>query len=63
MVKGLEKIASSLEKLPPNRQDELLEQWLDELQWELKFQSSEEQISQLVNEALEEYKVVITKDL
>lgn len=63
MVKEFEDLKKELEKLPKAQQKELVDNWLDEIKWSSKFESSQNELEMLAKEASEEYKDGKTKDL
>lgn len=63
MVKEFEDLKKELEKLPIVEQKEWVDNWLDEIRWSSKFESSQSELETLAKEASEEYKKGKTKDL
>ena len=67
MTKLLEKAVNEINKLPEKEQNEMaliiLEEIKDEKLWEEKFDKSQDLLSNLADEALDEYKKNNTKDL
>lgn len=51
------------EKLPEEKQKVIAEIILDEIQWDVSFQDSQQKLMVLAEEALVEYKAKITKPL
>ncbi|WP_420316755.1 hypothetical protein [Ekhidna sp.] len=63
MVKEFEDLKKELEKLPKAQQKEWVDNWLDEIKWSSKFESSQNELEMLAREASEEYRDGKTKDL
>ena len=67
MTKLLEAAVKEISKLPENEQNELAQLILDELRdeklWDKSFSDSQELLSGLADEALDEHKKGKTKDL
>lgn len=63
MVKALEKISVELQKLSKEKQSELTDSWMDEIQWQMQYENSQSELGNLVNEALEEYRTGKTEEL
>lgn len=63
MVSELKKALKKAEKLPKEKQKAIAEIILDEIQWDLAFQNSQEKLAFLAEEALIEYKSKRTKPL
>lgn len=56
MIDPVKKAFQEIEKLPKKKQLELAQLIQDELSWENTFSQSQEKLSQLAKEALNEYK-------
>ena len=67
MTQLLEKAFSEVSKLPPQEQDIIAQQVLEELasenQWQQQFESSQDLLKSFADEALGEHKAGKTKDL
>ena len=67
MTQLLEKAFSEASKLPPQEQDIIAQQMLEELdsenQWQQQFRDSQDLLKFLADEALSEHKTGRTKDL
>lgn len=61
MVTELKEVISSLEKLKDEEQREIAKILKDEISWEATFKNSQEELSNLANEALQEYKAGKTR--
>jgi hypothetical protein len=63
----LELVISEIEKLPPDEQDQFVAWILEELhseeRWSKSFEESSDVLSQLADEAVEEYKAKKTQNL
>ena len=63
----LELVIAEIEKLPPDEQNQFVAWILDELRseerWSKSFEDSSDVLSQLADEAIEEYKTKKTQDL
>ena len=49
-------LKKELEKLPKAQQKEWVDNWLDEIKWSSKFESSQNELEMLAKEASEDYK-------
>ncbi len=56
MIDAIKKAFEEIEKLPEKKQQELAQLIQDELSWENTFLQYQGQLSQMANEALNEYK-------
>lgn len=63
MSEELKKAIDKAKQLPESQQKALAEMILNEIEWELSFQSSQSTLSSLAKEALSEYKDGKTKPL
>jgi hypothetical protein len=63
MISELRKALKKAEKLPKEKQKVIAEIILDEIQWDLSFQDSQQKLMVLAEEALVEYKTKKTKPL
>ncbi len=63
MTDELKKAVQRAEKLSDEQQKLLAELILDEIEWDIAFQSSSEKLSALAKEALGEYKTGKTKPM
>jgi hypothetical protein len=63
MNSALRKAMKKAEKLPEEKQKVIAEIILDEIQWDVSFQDSQQKLMVLAEEALVEYKAKITKPL
>ncbi|MBX2967426.1 MAG: hypothetical protein KF845_14885 [Cyclobacteriaceae bacterium] len=63
MVSELRKAIKKAEKLPEDKQKALADIILDEIQWDISFQNSQDKLMFLAEEALVEYKAKKTKPL
>jgi len=55
MVKEFEDLKKELEKLPEAKQKEWVENWLNEIKWSSRFESSQNELEVLAMEASEDY--------
>jgi hypothetical protein len=63
MTDELKKAVQRAEKLPEEQQKIIAELILDEIEWDIAFQSSSEKLSTLAKEALGQYKTGKTKPM
>ena len=63
MVTELKKALKEAEKLSKEKQRAMADLIIDEIKWDLSFQNSQSELSQLAEEALDEYKAKRTKPL
>ena len=67
MTQLLEKVLTEVYKLPPEKQDAIaaiiLEELEDEQRWDKSFAESQEMLSKMASEALEEHRRGQTQDL
>ncbi|GAB4240238.1 MAG: hypothetical protein Tsb0034_16630 [Ekhidna sp.] len=56
MVREFEDLKKELEKLPKAQQKEWVDNWLDEIKWSSKFESSQNELEMLAKEASGDYK-------
>jgi hypothetical protein len=63
MIKELEQVFDKVKKLSEVDQKRIADLISDEMNWEISFAKSQEQLSSLANEALEEYRKNETEDL
>jgi hypothetical protein len=63
MVTELKQAIEKIEKLPLKKQRKIGELLLQEIQWESSFESTQDQLSSLAEEALGEYRKGKTRDL
>jgi hypothetical protein len=63
MNSALRKAMKKAEKLPEEKQKVIAEIILDEIQWDVSFQDSQQKLMVLAEEALVEYKAKKTKPL
>ncbi|WP_425390101.1 hypothetical protein [Ekhidna sp.] len=60
MIKEFEDLKKELEKLPKAQQKEWVDNWLDEIKWSSKFESSQGELKSLAKEASKDYQPVNT---
>ena len=63
MISELRKALEGLEKLSENEQRRIADLILDEMKWDKTLAQSQEGLSQMANEALEDYKTGRTKPM
>jgi hypothetical protein len=63
MIEELKIAITKAEKLPNKQQKEIAELIINEVEWEISFQSSPDKLSQMAEEALTEYKLGKTKPM
>jgi hypothetical protein len=63
MISELRKALKKAEKLPKEKQKVIAEIILDEIQWDVSFQDSQQKLMVLAEEALVEYKTKKTRPL
>jgi len=56
MVRELKEVISTIEKLKDDEQRQIAKMLSDEISWEVTLQNSQEKLSNLAEEALNEYK-------
>lgn len=61
MTELLEKVVNTLEHLPQREQNAIAQLIDDELLWDLSLKNSQQQLAQLADEALLEFKAGLTK--
>jgi hypothetical protein len=62
MVKELEEVISTIEKLKDSEQREIAKMLHDEISWDKSLQNSQDKLSNLAEEALNEYKAGKTEE-
>ena len=63
MIVSLKKVMAKAEKLPAKEQKVIAQLIEDELSWDKKIRGTEDQLSKMAEEALEEYRKGKTKPL
>jgi len=61
MVTELKEVISTIEKLEDEEQRQIAKMLSDEMSWDAAFKNSEEKLTNLAQEALDEYKAGKTK--
>jgi hypothetical protein len=62
MIDQVKKVFEQLERLPTKKQEEIASLIQDELNWDITFEQTQEQLSSLAREATQEYDAGNTSD-